>query len=785
MKKSEFSLLVALALFTLLTAAPFEVFAGQHDPIKENTTSKASREQFIERISAEPDANQQIETLRWSPNGTQVAWLNLVIPPAKAAIKTPQREIWTLAPVSSASDDKSAESMPAGPMHPVLLLSTTKVTNALRGTDAPLQPKLGDDDAESNSFLLQDFAWSTNNDSLLLIGTQSIAWLELSSGKSHIVLTGDESVSDVSLAPDTRTISFIRNHSLWLVSADGGQPRLLAKTPHEGVIVGEPDWPYRNDLHLSRAYEWSPDSSRIAFLETDDRAVDKYTLRKSSGEARQIVCPKPGGELPLIRVLVQRIAGGEPVEMNLGPTKNYYLPRIAWLPDGRRLAIERLDRRQQALDLFLADTVTGKTRLLFTEKDKYWINVSDDLYFLKDGKTFLWSSERNGGFRHLYLYDLQGKELVQLTRGDWEVTSLNAVDETRQQVYFTATEKTPLERHLYAIKLDGTGMKRITQMPGTHEIRFAAGAARFSDSYSSRMTPPQLSILDVEHGDAQLAGISGTQHQSQPSTDKTGTPGSANLQPVEFMTLSLHMGATVHAFVIKPSAFDPTRKYPVIVYLAGGPGEQLVRDNWAGSAGLWMQLMAQQGYIIFALDNQGTTGRGHYFEEPIHLRLGAQELGDQRDGVLYLKTLPYVDQGRIGVCGWGYGGFLVLHAMLDRPVPFAAGFAGAPIVDWHYYDAVFAERYLDDPVVHADGWATSVALANDSPRFFKGSLMVAQGTQDEVVHMENVLTLQDHLLDEGKSADILLLSDRGHRIDDPPTRRLLFTRMTEFFLKNL
>jgi dipeptidyl-peptidase-4 len=198
-----------------------------------------------------------------------------------------------------------------------------------------------------------------------------------------------------------------------------------------------------------------------------------------------------------------------------------------------------------------------------------------------------------------------------------------------------------------------------------------------------------------------------------------------------------------------------------------------------------MQLMAQKGYIIFGLDNQATAGRGHYFEEPIHLRLGGQEMADQRDGLLYLNTLPYVDMTRLGVCGWGYGGFLAVHAMLDRPVAFKVGFAGAPVIDWHFYDAIFAERYLDDPVAHADGWDASTALENLSPTFFKGSLMVAQGTSDEFVHMENALTLQDHLLDAGRSADFLLFPDRGHQIEDPPSRLVLYSRMTDFFVKNL
>ena len=784
MKKRAIRWHAAVLSFSILAGRGVQVSA-QHDPQKnpgQSTAPKTERELWIERIAKEPDSNQSVETLRWSADGARVAWMQLVFPPPKAAITTPQWEIWAPAP--------------SGPGK-LLLASVTQVTNALRGTDVPIKPKLeGDDEAETNPFLLQDFAWSHDHASLLLIGSTSLVWFDLATAKYRAIVSGGATLSDVSQSPDGRTISFIQNHGLWLVDAQGGKPRLLAGQAHEGILEGEPDWLYRNELHLARGYSWSPDSSRIAYFETDDRAVARYAFRSSEGEAREIAVPKPAGKLPILRVLVKSIAAkptttSSAVEMNLGPTRDAYLPRIAWLPDGRRLAIERLNRRQQSLDLFLANAETGKTRLLLNESDRYWINLSDDLYFLKDGKHFLWSSERTG-FRHLYLYDIEGKEPTQLTHGEWEVTRLNAVDEATQKVYFTATEKTPLERHLYAIHLDGSSMERITQQAGTHVVRFAPGAKSYADCFSNTTTPPQVSVAETspetnrDTSRPQETTASNTAIEAKPDTP----PASAKsyeppLQPIEFLQFNFHLGAEAHAFLIKPPAFDPTRKYPVIVYLAGGPGEQLVRDMWAGPEGLWMQLMAREGYLVFALDNHGTAGRGHYFEEPIHLRLGAQELVDQRDGLNYLRALPYVDSSRFGVCGWGYGGFLAIHALLDRPVAFKAGFAGAPIVDWHFYDAFFPERYLDDPVVHADGWDASMALENRAPNFFKGTLMVAQGTDDEFVHMENVLTLQDHLLDAGKSASLLLFPDRGHRTDDLPARQLLFTRMTEFFLNNL
>lgn len=774
----------------------------------------------VKRVSAEPDSDEKMSSVRWSPDRARVAWMELQPPQStgRSQPTAPQREIWSVS--LGAEDRKASQSQPQSVVstpHPlenrVLLASAAKIAASLCGSDATAHPKFEDDDQEQDDpCSLRNFAWSPDRTALLLVGSRSLAWLDLTTGNSHILISGKETLTDALVSPDGQTVSFLRNHEIWLVPVHGGAARRFTPEAQQDISEGEPDWPYRKELQLARAYDWSPDSTHIAWLEIDDRSVAKYTLRTSSGEARQIVYPKPGGELPIVHVFVKPLNGGDPVEIDLGSTKGSYIPRFAWLPDGRHLAIQRMDRLQQSLDLILADATTGKTATLLTEKDKYWINLSNILYFFKNGKRFLWSSERTG-FRHLYLYNIQGNQFVQLTHGNWEVTQLNAVDEANARVYFTATEKSPLDRHLYKIGLDGSEMTRVTQTTGTHHIECAQDCREFVDDFSSHSIPPRLLLTNLA-GTRQIelsAHREGSTQSSSRSTDHsithhdsppapTGMPANTataasnsqpdsmqlpSLQPVEFIPMKLHLGAETHAFLIRPPAFDVNKKYPVIVYLTGGPGEQLVRNTWGGAIGLWMQLMAQKGYIVFALDNQGTAGRGHYFEEPIHLRLSAQELADQRDGLVYLSSLPYVDMARLGVCGWGYGGYLAVHAMLDRPVPFKAGFAGAPVLDWLYYDAVFAERYLDDPVAHADGWAASTALENDSPRFFKGALMIAQGTEDEFVHMENLLRLQDQLLDAGKSADILLLSDRGHSITDQPSRLVLFKQMTDFFVRNL
>jgi dipeptidyl-peptidase-4 len=806
MNKSGCSQLAVAGLVSLFLTWPVAASAFDHNDGKK-PEQKPATGLTAERISNEPDPNEQANSARWSPDGARVAWMHLIqatpashpvqaapgahspdqvvmlSPDAAGISKTTQAEIWSINPTDARS--------PSG-AKPFVLVSTTKVTACLRGTDTPAQAKLEDEDRESNPNLLRDFAWSPDHTSLLIEGGQSLAWLNLTSGASRLLISGDDPISDAALSPDGRTVSFVRNHSLWVIPvAAGGKPVPASPAARKDTLEGEPDWAYRNELHMAHAYEWSPDSTRIAWLETNDHAVARYTLRASDGSTREIVYPKPGGEIPVVRLFVKPITGGNPVEMHLPPLpvadpkssglKGFYLPRIAWLPDGHHLAVERLDRRQHTLDLFVADVLTGNSRLLLTETDKYWINVSNDLHFLSDGKRFLWSSERTG-FRHLYLYNIEGKQLAQLTHGDWEVTHLDGVDETAGKIYFTGTEKSVLERHLYQASLTGSSGSdsgseptRITQASGTHQVIVAPKGASFLDIYSNQTTPshPELHSLNS------VPGESADSIPDNPAQRDT----SLNLQPAEFLKIKLHMGMEVNAFLIRPPGFDPAKKYPVIIYIAGGPGEQLVRDAWGGATNLWMQLMAQKGFLVFALDSQGSGGRGHFFEEPLHFRFSAQELIDQRDGLAYLKTQPYVDPERIGVCGWGYGGFLTVHAMLDRPVPFRAGFAGAPVTDWHFYDAVFTEKYLEDPVLYADGWDASTALENT--RYFKGTLMIAQGTDDEFVHVENTLTLQDKLLDFGKSADIFLLPDRGHQLDDPLSKLAIFARMTDFFLKNL
>lgn len=723
--------------------------------------SPAAKPVTIQRIVEERERTEAMpKNLAWSPDGKLLSFIRTTTGPGKVIRGVPipgitSSEIWSIDAVTGAEK---------------LLMSRAQLNSAF-SSQPPQAESGGEEDKGAGRNQLQEYSWARGGRALLLATSSSLAWFDLGAHTSRSLQTGEEELSYPEISPDGRFVSFIRDHSLWLADAATGAAHAFTHAGTSDMREGEPDWVYLHELGLRTAYWWSPDASSVAWIETDDRAVDKYSLRSADGDERMIAYPKPGNAIPAIHLFVQAVSGGTPVQIDLGSDPNVYIPRVKWLPDGKHLAIERLSRSQKILDLLLADPATGATSSILTEKDAYWINLSDDLHFLKDSQRFLWSSERSG-YRHLYMYDISGRQLAQLTKGDWEVTSLAGVDETAGVAYFMATEASPFERQLYSVKLDGSGFTRITRQKGTHGAFFSPSGSVFLDTWSDHASPPRQDLLQING--SKIGSI-----EENPPGDLAANPPS----PLEFLTVKTHMGLNLNAWMMKPTDFDPARHYPSIFYVAGGPGDQIVRDAWGGDILLWFTSMAQKGYVVFALDNRGSAGRGHLFEEPVHLRFSGTEMSDIRDEVLYLRSQPWIDPARIGICGWGFGGFLALHGMLDPPMLFKAGFAGSPVTDWHLYDAVFAERYLEDPTRNQDGWLSSSPL--DNARNLNGPLLLAQPTLDEKVHIENSLMLLDELLDNGKYADILLFSDRGDLFEDRGSRLAMFQKLTDFFVKNL
>jgi dipeptidyl-peptidase-4 len=704
----------------------------------------------VKKIYSQPGLSGRLyKGVRWAPDGKMVTFFE-----AKGTGKDAKTELWGL---EIASGQRR------------LLVSAEKLETVLpAGKTAQTQATgLGRHPASQ-------YAWAPGGEQLLFVGPNSLSWFDLKTQASRTLLQGKETIADVKISPDGKSVSFVREHNLFVVNVADGKERAVTHGGTEEVRKGELDWVYPEELDLKTAYWWSPDSSKIAFLEMNESKVAKYPLVDFSsfeGEADEERYPPAGGSNPVVHVYVAGANGGKAALMDTGAETNQYVPRVAWLQDSKRVAIERLNRPQTQLELLVANAETGKSSVVLTEKDAYWINVSDDLYFLKDGKRFLWSSERSG-YRHLYLYGLDGKEEAQLTKGNWEVTALEGVDEANGIVYFNAAEKTPIERHLYRVGLDGTGFAQITKQDGVHTVQLSPEASAFVDTYSNALTPPQQLVSKIDGSAAIVL-----------NENKVAELAEFKLSPPEFMKVKTHDGMDLNAWIIKPANFDAAKKYPVLVYTYGGPHAQVVMNQWGGATFLWHEMMAQKGFVIFAVDNRGSAGRGHLFEEPIHFRFGAQEMSDQRDGVAWLKGQPWVDAKHIGIWGWSYGGHMTLHAMFEDTEDFKAGFAGGPVTDWHYYDTIYTERYLGLLPQNQESYQESSPIEKAGQ--LRGKLLIAHGTEDDNVHFSNTLALVDKLIEEGKDVEVLPFPGRGHGVSDAPARIFLMNRVTQFFVENL
>jgi dipeptidyl-peptidase 4 len=637
----------------------------------------------------------------------------------------------------------------------------------------------------------QNYFWDPDGTELLFAGSSSLVLLDLKTMSPRSLVTAPDDaaheIDDPKFSPDGKWVSFVRDSNLWIANVASGETREVTGGGSEEILKGQLDWVYPEELDLTTAYWWSPDSSKIAYYEMDERPVTRYPIMDMSspvGAMEFTRYPQAGEANPVVRVGVIAVASAstETRWMDTGANTDVYLARVDWLADSSHVAIERLNRAQNRLDLLFCDATNGNSKIVLTETDKYWINVADDLYFFSDNERFLWSSERTG-FRHYYLYTLSGKLIDQLTSGDWSITGNSgfgpgavahpAVDESRGLIYFISNKDDVRERQLYGLSLQDKSITRITRDPGTHDVIIAPDTSGFVDQVSTSMTPPKQFLYHIDG--SRTAVI---------NDNRVPELADYHLCPVQFLTVAASDGTKLEAEMIRPPDFDASRKYPVLVDVYGGPDVQNVTNSWGRTEFLWDEMMAQKGYIIFTLDNRGSKGRGHAFETPIFHQLGKIELADQLTGVKYLKSLGYVDGSRIGIWGWSYGATMTLEAMFNAADVFKAGAAVAPVSDWRLYDTIYTERYMGKPQDNATAYQNS-STVNQADRL-KGPLLLAHGTGDDNVHFANTSEVINELILAGRyPADVVIFPGRGHSISDMPARIQLFNRLTDFFMKNL
>ncbi len=575
------------------------------------------------------------------------------------------------------------------------------------------------------------------------------------------------------ISPDGKRVGYTFENNIYVQDIATGQVRQITFDGTKDIINGQFDWVYEEEFGQSDGWRWSPDSKKIAFWRVDQSKEPEFSWTEFEGiygRVRTIHYPKAGGTNATVKIGVYDLDSSRTVWMHTGTNSNQYIPRIQWTNDPNFLSIQRLNRLQNKLELLLADVRSGKIRVILTETDPCWVDVRDDLTFLKKTNQFLWTSERSG-FRHIYLYNLNGKKVRQLTKGHWVVTSIAGVDETNGYVYFTCNKGSSIENHIYAVTLKGKKLHRLDHEPGWHRPFFSPGKDYFMDTYSSAKQPPVQQLCRADGSVVRKLMVN--------SFDKFQD---IPLALPQYFQMPTDDGVMLNARIIKPVDFDSTKKYPVLIYGYGGPGSQMVRNSWDYSI-LWYTLLTQHGYIIFTVDNRGTGGRGKAFKNLAYGNIGKYALGDHIQAAKYLAKLPYVDKKRIGIWGWSGGGYLTLMAMTKGSAYFKAGIAVAPVVDFRLYDSIWTERYMGLPDQNKAGYDSTSVLSFVNK--YKGGLLVVHGSSDDNVHMQNTMQFIKRLQEEGKQFRLMIYPGLNHSLLGPYARFHLFSMMTDFIVHNL
>ncbi len=620
--------------------------------------------------------------------------------------------------------------------------------------------------------------WSPSGKELLYAAGGDLFLIHADNGKWEQLTATAAEEDDPKFSPDGKWISFRRGWDLYAIEAATGKETRLTTGGSDTLRNGGLDWVYPEEIGLDTAYWWAPDSKSVAYLQFDVSREPLYPhedLLKARALFEPERYPQAGENNADVHLGVIAATGGATRWLEIGDTRNsYVIARAGWTPDSKSLYVIRTTRVQNRLEMLLIDVESGTSSTVFNESDPYWINIDGDVLFVKGGAQFLWTSERDG-FRHIYLFSIDGRSVKQLTQGPWEVKAVVGVDEAGGRVFYTSDEGDPLERHFYSVGLDGENKRGLDSAAGTHRVSMGAGGAYYLDRYSSLTSPPRTTVHSGAASDPAGSELAVFREADRARLEEY------EILPTEVVSFQGPDGTPLHGRVIKPAGFQPGRKYPAIVTVYGGPGVELpVRNSWAGIN--LDQVYAHRGFVIWEAENRGGLGRGHAFETPVYHNLGATELADQLAGVEHLISLGFVDAQRIGIRGWSYGGFMTLNALLNAPDTFRCGIAGAPVTSWLNYDTIYTERYMGLPSGNAEGYR-NVSLPPRAKNL-KAKLMIAHNLEDDNVLFQNSLQMIDALEQAGKEFEFILYPQKTHNVSGAASRQMNAS-MLDFFERNL
>jgi len=587
----------------------------------------------------------------------------------------------------------------------------------------------------------------------------------------------DKKIQLAEFSPNSQSLSYVYRNNIYIYDIE---TKKTQKITHKGlpnrIICGGTDWVYEEEFGLVKGYEWAPNSQYIAYYIFDESKVPEFSMDMFEGglypQQYKFKYPKAGERNSLVKINIFNLKNSKNVVAAVHKKTESYLPRIKWTNQSNQLFVQRLNRHQNHLELISVNPDDGKSKLIYEETDKYYIDIHDNLTFYKDDSGFLWTSEKDG-YNHIYLFQMNGKERRQITKGKWEVTNFYGYDDKNKILYYQSNEESPLEKDIYRINIWGKSKQKLTNSKGTNNGSFSNNYAYFINTHSDANTPNTISLYNQKGDKKRII------KNSQKLRD---TLSNYDLTKKEFFNFKTDQDVQLNGWMMKPKNFDKTKKYPVLMYVYGGPGSQTVTNSWGGHY-MWYQSLCQKGYIVVSIDNRGTGGKGAEFKKCTYKELGKLETIDQIEGAKHLSKLDYVDPNKIGIWGWSYGGYMSSLCILKGSEYFNTAIAVAPVTNWRFYDTIYTERYMRTPKENEDGYDLNSPINYAAD--LEGNYFLIHGSADDNVHVQNTYEMVSALINANKQFDLFIYPDKNHSIYGGYTRLHLFNQITDYITKNL
>ncbi|WP_329805983.1 S9 family peptidase [Flavobacterium facile] len=588
----------------------------------------------------------------------------------------------------------------------------------------------------------------------------------------------EKAIQEPTFSPDGNKVAYAFENNLFVFDfVSNKETKITTDGKKNTVINGITDWVYEEEFAFVRAFDWNANGTKIGFIRFDETNVPEFSMdmyNQGLYPTQSVFkYPKAGEKNADVSLHIYDVNASKTQKIDLSNYTDFYIARLKWTNDANILSAQVLNRHQDNLDLLFVDGNSGAKKVVLNEKDKAYVDVTDNLTFLKDN-SFIWTSEKDG-FNHIYHYDKSGKLKNQVTKGKWEVTSYYGFDEKNKMIYYQSVENGSINRDVYSISIDGKSKKRITIKTGTNNATFSPNFQYFINTYSSATSAPYYSLNDSKTS-KEVKKI-----QSNEAVEEKLAKYA--ISPKEFSTITTEKGHVLNTWMIKPKDFDPTKKYPVFMFQYSGPGSQQVDNAWNGTDDYWFMMLAQKGYIVACVDGRGTGFKGADFKKCTQKELGKFEVEDQIDAAKVFGKYTFVDKTRIGIFGWSFGGFMASNCIFQGADTFKTAIAVAPVTSWRYYDSIYTERYMQTPQENATGYDNNSPITHVSK--LKGNFLLIHGTADDNVHVQNTMKMVEALVQANKQFDWAIYPDKNHGIFGGKTRLQLYTKMTNFILEKL